>query len=268
MNGIIINIDPVALHFNGFEIRWYAIAIMLAMIAAFIISIKWAVKKGLKTDYIVELFPWVIGAGIVGARMFHVIDRWEDYAASPLHIFLVGQGGLAIWGGVAGGVLAAFIFAKIKRIPFGRLADTLVPGLLVAQIIGRIACIINGDAYGAPASLPWSFQYVHPDSFIPPHLYGIPTHPYPLYEMLWNGATLLLLLKLRPRLKQDGLLFISYIVAYSIGRFILTFVRQEKVWFWGLQEAQILSIVIVLASLAVIFWLRRKGDRDNRVLIS
>jgi len=261
MNGIVININPVALRLGAFDMRWYAIAILLAVVAAVFISIREAVRKGLKQEHIYSLLPWVMGAGIVGARLFHVIDRWEDYRGNPALIFAFQQGGLAIWGAVIGGFLAAIIYARINRIKTWQLLDVLVPGLLVAQIIGRVGCIINGDAYGAAANLPWSFIYVNSNASIPPYLAGVPTQPYPLYEMLWNGLSLFLLWKLRPRLKSDGMLFATYLGIYSVGRFILTFVRQEKVWFWGLQEAQVFSILIVLSALVVLFWLRSKGSK-------
>src|SRR4030042_203415 len=129
--------------------------------------------------------------------MFHVIDRWEYYAGNPLQIFALWQGGLAIWGALAGGVLVAFIFAKIKRIAFGRLADALVPGLLVTQIIGRFACIIGGDAVGSATDLPWAFTYINPGAIVPAGLLGVPVHPYPVYDQIWNLVGLAVALKLR-----------------------------------------------------------------------
>lgn len=134
----------------------------------------------------------------------------------------------------------------------------MVPALLTAQIIGRFACIINGDAYGGPTSLPWGFIYINPGSMIPGNLSGVPTHPYPVYEMLWNLVSLALALKLRHQLKANGLLFLGYLSFYAVGRFILTFVRQESIWFWGLQEAQVLAIAILMASVGVMVYLYRK----------
>ncbi len=258
MNGIVINVDPVALHLGTFEIRWYAIAILLAVIAAVLISVREGVRKGLKREHIYGLLPWVMGVGIVGARLFHVVDRWADYRGNPALIFNIQQGGLAIWGAVIGGFIAVIIYARLNKINTWKLLDVLVPGLIVAQIIGRVGCIINGDAYGGAANLPWSFIYTNPNSLIPAYLNGVPTQPYPLYEMLWNAASLALLLRLRPRFNRDGMLFLGYLGLYSVGRFILTFVRQEKVWFWGLQEAQVLSILIVITTIVAWWWVTRK----------
>jgi len=265
MNGIVINIDPVIFQIGDFELRWYSVAIILAVVAGIVIAAREGKRKGLPADFVYSLAPWVVIAGLVGARLFHVIDQWESYAGNPLHIFQVQQGGLAIWGGLLAGGLAAIAYARMRHIPVGRLADTLVPALLTAQIIGRFACIVNGDAYGGVTTLPWGFVYAHPNALIPNALFGLPTHPYPVYEILWNGSTLLALLKLRRLFAKDGLLFFSYLSLYSLGRFALTFVRQENTLFWQLQQAHVIAIAALVISLGAIIYLSRKGsERNNR----
>ena len=268
MSGIVIDINPTALHIGHFMISWYSIIIMLAVVAAIVVSLRESRRKGISTETIYSLVPWVLVGGIVGARLFHVIDRWEYYAGNPLQIFALWQGGLAIWGALAGGVLAAFIFAKIKRIAFGRLADALVPGLLVAQIIGRFACIIDGDAVGGATTLPWAFTYINPGAMVPAGLLGVPVHPYPVYDQLWNLAGLAVALKLRSHLKTDGFLFLTYLSIYAIGRFVFSFVRQEKIWFLGLQEAQVIAIAILIVSLVAMIYLWRKAKVNATTPVS
>ncbi len=168
MNGIVIDIDPTILRIGHYMLNWYGIIIILAVIAAVTISIKEGKRKGISTDAIYSLAPWVLVGGIVGARLFHVIDRWEYYAANLFQAVALWQGGLAIWGALVGGGVAAVIFAKLKKMPFDRLADTLVPGLLVAQIIGRFACIIDGDAVGGVTSLPGPSPTSIPTQWSPP----------------------------------------------------------------------------------------------------
>jgi phosphatidylglycerol:prolipoprotein diacylglycerol transferase len=267
MNGIVIDIDPVILRIGDFELRWYSVAIILAVVAAIVIVDRVGKRKGLPVDFVYSLAPWVMIAGLIGARLFHIIDQWEYYAGNPLDIFQVQQGGLAIWGGLLVGGVAAIAYARMKHIPVGCLADTMVPALLIAQIIGRLGCIINGDAYGGTTSLPWGFIYTHSSALIPSTLIGVLTHPYPFYEILWNGseilwngATLVVLLKLQHGSTKDGLLFFSYLLLYSLGRFVLTFVRQENVLFWQLQQAQVIAIAAMVVSAAAIAYLFRKTE--------
>ncbi len=136
MNGIVINIDPVIFRLGAFELRWYSLAIVLAIVAAVLIAAHLGKKKGIATEEIYSLALWVVIAGVVGARLFHVIDHWEHYANNPAQI-LEFQG-LAIWGALAGGGVAILVYSRIRHIPLSRLADVVAPGLLVAQIIGRI----------------------------------------------------------------------------------------------------------------------------------
>ncbi len=259
MNGIVININPIIAQIGSFELGWHGVAIAVAVVAAVIIGAWRAKKKGISPDEIYYMAPWVLLGGIVGARLFHVVDDFSYYVANPLQIIQIQLGGLAIWGGLFGGAAAGAIFARARHISLPRLVDALVPALLVAQIIGRFGCAINGDAYGGVAHLPWAFIYTNPNASIPANLLGVPTHPYPVYEIIWNAISLAVVLRLERYFKRDGLLFLSYLSLYSVGRFVLTFVRQEKVWLWGLQEAQIISVAVLAVSLALFSYLWKRS---------
>lgn len=261
MNGIVINIDPVLFRAGAVEVRWYGIAIIAAIVVAVVVAMREAKRVGLSTTEVIGVTPWLLLGGIVGARLFHVIDRWQYYAAHPLGIVMLQQGGLAIWGAVIGGGIVLLVYCLKRRLLLLLLADVLVPALLAGQIVGRFGCIVNGDAWGGPTSQPWGFIYIHPDALVPAALMGIPTHPYPVYEMLWNAAVLGVLLSLRGRLGRQGLLFAIYLALYAVGRFGLSFVRQEAEFWLGLQQAQwvALGVLAVAIFAALALSLRRSG---------
>ncbi len=242
-----ISVDPVIGHWGGFALRWYGIIILASIGVALVISRREAARRGLPGGLIDDLALPVVVAGIVGARLFHGLDNWDRYAEHPGRLLTIQAGGLAIYGALIGGGLVVALFAWVRRVNLWRLMDVITPGLLLAQATGRVACIVNGDAYGAPTSLPWAFTYTNPAAFIPERLLGVPTHPYPVYEMLWDLAVFAVIWRLRDRLIRPGSLFLAYAALYSVGRLLLTEVRQEPTLFFGFQEAQIIALVVLAA---------------------
>lgn len=259
MNGIVIDIDPTIVHLGPIMLRWYGLFFGLAIFAGVWLGLREATRKGLDGERVQSLALWSVVGGMVGARLFHVADRWDVYAADPLRAFALWEGGLAVYGGLIGGVFAGLMYALRSGLPVWKMGDAAAPGMILGQAVGRLACIPNGDAYGAPASLPWAFVYTHPMSMVPRELLGVPTHPYAAYELLFNLAVLGLLWRLRGVFKKDGLLFLTYVAVYGTGRFLLTFFRVETVWFWGLQEAQVIAVLAVVVALPLLAWRASTG---------
>lgn len=257
MNGITINIDPEIFRLGSFALRWYSLTFAGGIALAVWLTLREAKRMGLNTDKVTTVALWAVVGGLVGARLFHVVDRWDYYLANPLEIVMVNHGGLAIWGGLITGGLAATLAARKERLPVLKLADAAVIGLIAGQMLGRVGCIINGDAYGGPTGMPWGFVYVNPGAMIPEALKGIPTHPYPVYEVLLDALLLGVLLFLRKREMPAGMLFLAYVAGYSLIRFSLTFVRRESIWFWGLQEAQVVALLVFALALAGVVYLLR-----------
>ena len=251
MDAIIMAVDPVLLSIGPVTIRWYGLMIAVGIALGVYVALREAKRLHVHEDAIFNCALWGVLGAIVGARGFHVIDRIDFYIQNPAAILAFQQGGLAIWGGLIGGVTAGAIYCFVTGQPVDRMADIAAPGLLLGQLIGRLGCLINGDAYGGPAELPWSITYVHPDALMPD--LGIPTHPYPLYEIIWNALVLGALWRLRRAGLPNGALFLMYLVLYSIGRFALTFVRQEALLVFGLQQAQFLALVIILVALPMLW---------------
>lgn len=240
-----IELDPNLLAIGNYVVAWHGIFTFLAVVAALVMAVKLSPKAGLLKDDIYAVALWAIPGGIVGARLFHLIDYWEFYLANPT--LILGFQGTSIYGAILGGAGAGALYARLKGLPVGRIADLVAPALLVAQIIGRIGCVINGDAYGSPTDLPWGLIYTHPKAFLPPNWIGtVSTHPTPVYEMIWDGIVLFAVWRLWRRLRPEGSLFVFYLTMYSFGRFFLTFLRQDRVIVAGLQEAHLISLLVLL----------------------
>jgi phosphatidylglycerol:prolipoprotein diacylglycerol transferase len=245
VESIVMAIDPVLFRYSSIAIRWYGVMIALGIALGIWVALREARRLGLDEDAVYNAALWGVIGGLFGARLFHVVDRLDFYLQNPATVLAIQQGGLSIWGGVIGGLAAGAAYCRWAKLPLARVGDVAAPGLLVGQIVGRVGSLINGDAYGAVADLPWSIVYIHPDALIPD--LGEPTHPYPLYEIAWNLALLGFIWRLRRQERPDGTVFFAYLALYSLGRFLLTFVRQETIVLFGLQQAQLLAVIVALA---------------------
>ncbi|MDQ3637865.1 MAG: prolipoprotein diacylglyceryl transferase, partial [Actinomycetota bacterium] len=254
MNGITISTDPMIAQAGPFMLSWYNLFFMLAVFAGGWLGLREARRKGIDTEKMQSLILWGLLGGIVGARLFHVVDRWDLYADDPVRVLYVWEGGLAVYGGLVGGVLAGLLYTWRNGLPFWRAADAAAPGLILGQGLGRLACIPNGDALGAPTDAPWAFIYTNPATMVPPELLGTPLHPYAVYELLFDFVVLGLLWKLRGVYRTDGMLFLTYVGVYAVGRFLLTFFRTEQVWFFGLQEAQVVALALLVLTVPLLVW--------------
>jgi phosphatidylglycerol---prolipoprotein diacylglyceryl transferase len=256
---IIVNIDPVLLHLGHFALRWYGLIVVTAASIGIWVALREAKRKGLSEYQFADAIPWVVVGGLIGARLFHVIDHWPDeYAANPLRALYVWEGGLAIWGGVIGGLAALALFAWRRALPLAVLLDTAVPGLVLGQAIGRIACIITGDAVGKLTTGPFGLAYSNPGALVPQ--LGVYYSPTPIYEILMNLTIFAVVWRLRRRPLPDGALFLVYLVLYSVGRFVITFWSAYKIVALGFNQAQLISLAglaVGIPALLYLLWRQR-----------
>lgn len=259
-----IDINPVIAQLGPLALRWYSLMIMTGIIVGTWVAAKLGERRGISADDMYAAAFWVVGAGILGARLAHVIDRFDFYRANPTKILAIYEGGLAIWGAVIAGGVAGWLFARRHHIPFWRFADSASHGAILGQAIGRIGCIVNGDVAGRPTSGAWGFVYINPHALLPKvEYFNVPTHPYPLYEMGWDLALFGLLFLVARHVRLDGAVFLTYCVVYALARFVLTFVREEEIFLFGLQQAQVFSIMVMLLAAYVYLYLRGRHGRGG-----
>ena len=259
---ISIGIDPILLTLGAFSISWHSLFIMLGIAVGVWIPARLVARAELSVDTLLSLALWGVPGGVIGARLVHIIDYWGYYLANPGAILAFWQGGLAIWGGIIGGVLTAGIFARIKGFPLiRRYADMVAPGVILAQAIGRIGDIINGEHISTFTDLPWGVVYTHPNS----PGYGLPpVHPAVAYELLMDLFIFGVLWKLRGRFQPDGSLFLLYLILYSTGRFFLSFLRLDSsTVFLSLNQPQWICLLVL--AIAVPLMVFQKVSHQRRV---
>ena len=252
-----IGIDPNIFEAGGIILSWHGLFSVIAVAVAVWLTSKLAPRQGISSDDVLSVAVWAIIGGVIGARLLHIVDKLDYYTANPLDIFAIWTGGIAVWGGVLGGLLGGWIYASKAGIVRGRLADVTAPGLLLAMAIGRIGDIINGEHIAHQTDLPWGFVYTHPASLS----FGRgATHPAVVYEMMLDLVVVGLALWVLPRyLRPDGMVFAASLLLYAAGRFFILILHDYNTWFWSMSEAQIVSLAVVLVTVPLLAWKGRFG---------
>jgi len=249
---------PILLQFGNFEIRSYGLIVALSFFLGLWISTREARRKGIDPQLIQDFALYALVGGILGARIYFVL--FSDpafFLKNPWQILAVWRGGIGVIGSLLGGSLAALWYCRKKNLPFWRLADTLAPGIALAQAVGVLACFLNGDSYGKPTDLPWAIIYTDPRSMAP---LDIPLHPIEIYEIVNYFLVFLLVQQTRKQYKTDGFAFLTYLAGYGVARFSVEFFRGNPAIFaWGIPAAQVFSVALILASLACFYLLGKKS---------
>ena len=255
---ITIDIDPILFHLGPLAVRWYGVIMAIAVLVGTWVFSRQLPKRGIAADHALGMLILAVPLGIVGARLFHILDDFSFYWHHPGQLWTLQLIGLAIYGVLTGGVLAVFIYCRRKKLSFLRVLDALALAIPVGQLVGKCANIINGDTWGYATRLPWGFVYKSPNALLPANLLGVPTQPTPVYEQLWLLVVIGVLLWAMPRLKTDGTAFLLYLGLYSLGRFFISFERVNNVLFLHLREAQLVALVVLVAVVPVALLLRRR----------
>jgi len=246
-----IPFNPNLVAGGNLSLSWHGLLSFVGVAAAIWMVGRAAKRDGLDQDLVYNTAIFGIIGGIIGARLVHVFDNWDIYGSDPGRIFAIWSGGIGLWGGILGGWIAGAAYAWIAKAPVGKFMDIAAPAMFVAQTIGRVGDIINGEHWSRALDLAWGWYFTHPDS---PARIGAerffgdperPVHPTVVYEMIWNMIGLFLITKLRGKLKPDGSIWMVYVTWYSVSRFTIQYLRLDDVKFWGLQEAHIIAILVL-----------------------
>ncbi|GAA4830719.1 prolipoprotein diacylglyceryl transferase [Garicola koreensis] len=266
-----------------FFIAFYSLAIMLGIVLAVVVATRLWKSRGGSSDDVFSAMLWAVLFGIVGARIYHVLSSPDAYfgeGGDILGIFQIWEGGLGIIGAVAAGSAAVWIFCRRSGIKFGAFADAIVPGVILAQAVGRWGNWFNQELYGATTNLPWGLQIDTDQQHqaLPDGASELTTfHPTFLYESLWNllGFVALILLYRRFHFKQ-GLLAWTYVAYYGLGRFWVESLRVDEAakstqyplevigLDWRLN--QIIAVLIFLAAVIALVWLFSRRPRTDEAL--
>ncbi|MDY5213086.1 prolipoprotein diacylglyceryl transferase [Intestinibacter sp.] len=242
--------DRVAFTLFGVDIMWYGILMAIGMVLGVYIALREAKRLDIKEDDILNLAMIAIPCGLIGARAYYVIFNWSYYSGNISEILNFRGGGLAIHGALIGGVLAGFVYAKVKKLNFFKLADCVVIGIPLAQAIGRWGNYLNQEAHGGPTNLPWGIM-----------VDGVKVHPTFLYESIWDLGVFIFLMIFRKKQKYEGQILANYLILYSIGRFFIEGLRTDSLMLGPLRMAQVISLVFIIVGVVLNYVLAKRANR-------
>ena len=244
------SVNPVAFTLFGKDIYWYGIIIAVGLVLAFLWAVYASREENLPKDTLTELLIVGLPTAIIFARAYYVIFSWNMYKNNPMDIFKIWEGGIAIYGGVIGAFLAGLVYAKVKKIPFYKLADLAAPCFLIGQAIGRWGNFVNVEAFGSETTLPWGMLIVQEE---------ITVHPTFLYESLWNAGGFLILALLRKKKPFEGFVFYGYLLWYGLGRVWIEGLRSDSLMLGNLRISQLVAMVCIIVSATTIL-MKWKND--------
>ncbi len=258
-------LNPKAFNLFGRPVMWYGVIISLGMILA-VLYVLYRAKhnENIKTDDVFDYAIFAIPLGVIGARIYYVATKFEEYKAdTPLETFknciAIWEGGIAIYGAIIGGALGLILVSLHKKIKLGKAFDMVAPGVMIAQAIGRWGNFCNAEAHGGPTSLPWRMG-IRNDEY-PTTVF---VHPTFLYESLWNILGFVLINLLYKKKKYDGQILVMYLTWYGFGRMLIEGLRTDSLYVGGFRISQVIGFLCffigacLLTAMEIVIHLRKK----------
>ncbi len=266
------HLSRVAFQIFGFNIYWYGIFIGMGVILGVLFAMQEAKRTGQNPEHYLDFMLYALLFIILGARLYYVLFSWEYFSQNPSQIFAIREGGLAIYGGIIGGILTGIVFCKVKKLPFWQMADTIAPSLVFGQALGRWGNFFNREAFGGYTDNFFAMRYqisqVQTNYLTPDILQNtvvangveyIQVHPTFLYESLWSLGVLAVLLILRKHKKFHGQIFAVYFFGYALGRVWIEGLRTDQLLIGSIPVSQALSAVLIVASVGLYFYRQKRG---------
>ena len=259
-----IAIDPPrTIELGPLSIHLYGLIIAIGLSLAVVYGCKRCKEFGLKEDDLMDGVLWVVPFAILCARAYYCIFSWESYAANPISVFYIWEGGLAIYGGVLGALVGVLVFCRIKKVRFGAVMDLVLLGFLIGQSIGRWGNFFNREAFGAET-----------ESFLRMGLMrastGVVTyyHPTFLYESMWNALGFVLLHFLSKRRQYDGQIALSYAAWYGLGRAFIEGLRTDSLYWGPFRVSQVLAAASCIAAVSILLWQNFKTHDPEKLFVN
>jgi prolipoprotein diacylglyceryl transferase len=237
---------------------------IIAIAVGFYLLWKEVRRKGiaLTMESLLDLLLLTIPVALIGARLYYVLFRLDVYGPQPLKILWIWEGGLAIHGGVLGGILAVLLFARWKRVKFWPLADAIAPSLILGQAIGRIGNLMNGDAFGTPTNLPWGIRFPAGSAAYEYYHGVVATHPSMIYEMILNLGICAYLWAIRKKGYKDGFSTAMYFILYAIARSVVSLTRGDDLMIGPIRAPHLVSAILVMG-FGLFIWKGRLYQRTR-----
>lgn len=268
--GLEFHFNNVAFHIASKPIYWYGILIMLGVILAVVYASARSRQFGIRQDDLYDAVLFAVPLGIVCARIYYVIFEWEQYKDNLSEIFATWHGGLAIYGGIIGGIIVIVVLCKVKKIYVMDMLDLFASAVPIGQILGRWGNFFNCEAYGSSTTLPW--RMVIGKTLEEAGAAG--NHPTFFYESAWNLIGFIILYFSSKKRKYHGEILLLYLGWYGLGRFFIEGLRTDSLYLWGtgIRVSQVVALICIIIGLGG-FLLNRKmpflqeinrADSDNK----
>ncbi|WP_339268129.1 prolipoprotein diacylglyceryl transferase [Paenibacillus sp. FSL R5-0470] len=229
-------LNPIVFSIGSLQVHWYGLILGFGALAGLFLAIREGKRFGIPQEFFMDMLLLGVPSAIIGARIYFVAFKWEDYKDNLIDVFKIWNGGIAIYGALIGAIICGIIYFRYKGYPFWRIVDICAPGLLAGQMIGRWGNFVNQEAYGSVVEESFLRDKLHLPDFIVNQMYIRDAfhHPTFLYESLWSllGIALLMVLR-RQKFVRAGEIFMSYFIWYSIGRFFIEAIRTDSLAFNG-----------------------------------